>query len=102
MLWEGSTMKLHKTATAPLGMGLSAALLLSVAGCGQQEFRMPPYIVKKGCEFTLVIGSDKSVSATVPANRNRVTQELSIGSYSIGVSGCEVVDNPNGLPIYED
>jgi hypothetical protein len=80
---------------------LIGALSASV-GCEQQEFRMPPYIAQEGCKFTLVIGSDKEVSTTVPKNRNRVTEELSIGAYSIGISGCEVVDNPNGLPIYED
>lgn len=95
-------MKMNRSNASVFKVVILAATLGAATGCEQQEFRMPPYIVKEGCTFTLVIGSDKEVSATVPENRNRVTEKLSIGKYAIGISGCEVVDNPNGLAIYED
>ncbi len=73
-----------------------------LAGCGQQEFRMPPYITKAGCEFTLVTSPDDSASATVPMGNTRQRETLTVGKYEVTVTDCQVVDNPNGLPIYED
>lgn len=80
--------------------GLVAALHL--VGCEQQEFRMPPYIVEKDCEFTLVIGSDQRASASVPKGNTKVKKTLSVGRYKVEVANCEIVKNRNGLPVYSD
>jgi hypothetical protein len=88
-----------------LKLGLGIALVGSVVvlgGCGEQEFRMPPYIVQKGCEFTLVTSPEKSASTTMERGNTRVAYTLSVDKYEVVVSDCQVVDNPNGLPIYED
>ena len=84
---------------------ITVTLLTAVAavftGCEQQEFRMPPYIAKKDCTFELVIGSDRKASKTVARGSGNAT-DIEVGKYRIGVSDCQVIDNPNGLPIYQD
>lgn len=81
---------------------MTASLVALGVGCEQQEFRMPPYVVQKDCEFTLVISPDESASTTIGKGNTLVTYKLSMGKYSVDVSDCRVVDNPMGLAIYED
>lgn len=78
------------------------ALVLLAAGCGQQEFRMPPYITQKGCEFTLVVSPEKTRSEKVPTNSRGNATEIAVEKYEIEVADCQLVYNPHGLPLYKD
>lgn len=69
---------------------------------GASHPRTPPYVVQKGCEFTLQISEQNSTSTTIEKGNTMVTLTLSMGDYAVGVSDCRVVDNPDSLPVFED
>ena len=88
------------------------AVMLFLVGCSQDAPKYPtsegkayPYILKTGCEFSIVEELSKSSVESPHATGmpdSWVTGSVSLGDLSISVSNCEVVGNPGGLPIYED
>ena len=90
-----------KTIIVPSASAVLVATAL-LSGCERQEFRMPPYVTKAGCEFTLVTSPNERETAAVPMGNTRLRETLSVGQYEITVTDCQIIDNPNGLPIYED
>lgn len=84
------------------GSTLGALVLLTGCGGEEAENRVPPYIYKTGCEFSLELGEGNSTSTTIEKGNTMVTLTLSMGGYKVGVSDCKVVENPGQLPIYED
>lgn len=93
-----------KIQTAWIWQILAASIIIFALACGskKEERRIPPYIVKKGCEFTLVVSNGNSASTTIDKGNTLVTYKLSMGDYIVSVSDCRVVDNPDNLKIYED
>ncbi len=86
--------------------------IFSLTGCSDDTPKYPssegksyPYILKTGCEFAIV---EKLSRSSIDSPRatgmpdSWVTASISLSDHSISVSNCEVVDNPSGLPIYED
>ena len=82
---------------------LCAACSSGDTGSGNSSApRTPPYVVQKGCEFTLQVSEYNSTSTTIEKGNTMVTLKLSMGDYQIDVSDCKVVDNPHALKIYQD
>jgi hypothetical protein len=86
--------------------------LLVLSGCSDNTTSYPsavgkskPYILKEGCTFSIVkeYGS-ASVDSPVVSGVAGATASatVSIGDIAIKVSNCMVVENPEGLPIYQD
>lgn len=87
--------------TVAAGVLVSLACLAACGG-GEPEVRTPPYVLKKGCEFSLELGGGNSTATTIEKGNTMVTLTLSMGGYQVGVSDCQVVDNPDELPVYEE
>ncbi len=63
-----------------------------------------PYILKEGCTFTIVLAEGTaSVKSEVTGGAGLVSASGSVtmGTYSIEVSECDVIGNPSLLPVYE-
>jgi len=92
---------LRSAPPARYACALTAVLLVTACG-SEPEVREAPYVLKQGCEFTLQASADNSTSTTIEKGNTMVTLTLSMGGFRVGVSDCQVVDNPQGLPVYED
>lgn len=90
-------MRLH------LSCCLLAVATVALTGCGpaEPEVRIPPYVVQQGCEFTLVPSEGMSNTTRIDKGNTMVTITLSMGGYRVGLSDCQVVDNPYALPLYQ-
>lgn len=92
------------------GLITSIGMIVLLSGCGPSGSdtvassapRTPPYVVQKGCEFTLHISEYNNTSTTIDKGNTMVTLTLSMGDYRVEVSDCRVVGNPQSLPVYQD
>jgi hypothetical protein len=93
-------------------IALVITTITSLTGCSEDTSKYPssegkayPFILKNGCEFAIVEELSRSSVTSPQASGvpdSWVTASVSLGDHSISVSNCEVVDNPSGLPIYEN
>ena len=91
---------------------VTLCLVFGIAACSEEapsfpgpEGKAPPYILKQGCTFTIVEEYSRSSIESpklsgVPGAT--ATASISLGDLSISVADCQVSDNPQTLPIYEE
>lgn len=60
----------------------------------------PPYIVKEGCKFYLVTPSGTISTTSEHGSGLSGNATLNWDRYQMGLSECEVVNNPQNLTIY--
>ncbi len=85
------------------------AIPILIGGCSDKypssEGKTPPYILKTECKFAIVEELSRSSISSPKAKGlpdTWVSASISLGDASITVSNCEVIENTEHLPIYED
>ncbi|MBT8486498.1 MAG: hypothetical protein HKO59_02665 [Phycisphaerales bacterium] len=105
-----SPVSVGRTAATVATLAALASASLFLTGCTGESYasaegKLPPYILKEGCMFTIVGENGRSGVSSPEVTgvpEESVTASTSLDEYTITISDCQLVENSHSLPVYED